>query len=158
MIPFTSQLRGDHTAVLLNDKIYFNGGNFSFRPQSTSVFASGQLFYLDVSKSFSIDDVSSMRGQTFLHGAGGSFLNVYDTTTQIYSTSSNSENFSTKRTQPNVPCVALNGYNPNGSSTSGIYLLDISQEDNYKWVTTFNPTTVTPISNSSSALSSTPNS
>ncbi|CAG8587183.1 7063_t:CDS:2 [Gigaspora margarita] len=320
---FTPQLRGDHTAVLLNDKIYFNGGNFSLGPQNTSVYASDQLFYLDVSKSFSIDDISLMpwtdlssvanlanRSQSaacldgisntsiyFIAGqigAGGSFLNVYDTATQIYSTPSDLGNFSTKRTRSNVPCIVLNGriylysgysgyyytimlntssltwtkfspllipphsqrytatllnnsilyigcgqsdtmqqntqgeipltrcdhssvfiyqfnqilifygsvnttvdhsiialntltyswsiptisntggpqpglhehtstlvgtyvfiafgYNPNGSSTSGIYLLDVSQENNYKWVTTFNPTTPTPSSSSNTII------
>ncbi|CAG8682351.1 7629_t:CDS:2 [Gigaspora margarita] len=98
--------------VLLNDKIYFNDGKFSLRPQNTSVYASDQLFYLDISKSFSTNDISSMPWTDFSSvanltnrsqsaalgqiGARGDFVNVYDTITQVCSTPSDSKSFTKK--------------------------------------------------------------
>ncbi|KAF0424518.1 galactose oxidase [Gigaspora margarita] len=169
---FTPQLRGDHTAVLLNDKIYFNGGNFSLGPQNTSVYASDQLFYLDVSKSFSIDDISLMpwtdlssvanlanRSQSaacldgisntsiyFIAGqigAGGSFLNVYDTATQRYSTPSDLGSFSTKRTRSNVPCIVLNGRIYLYSGYSGYYYTIMLNTSSLTW-TKFSPLLIPP--------------
>ncbi|CAG8640330.1 12546_t:CDS:1 [Gigaspora rosea] len=106
---------------------------FGASKYSTSVYASDQLFYLDTVFQNPLAQMTyhQYHGQTFLQlqsaacpdgtnnasiffiadqiDARVSFVNVYDTTTQVCSTSSDSKGFSTRRTRSNVLRVVLNG-------------------------------------------------